>query len=179
MSQRRGICSYISLLIFIHRDIPLEGLWRRVPGASPDLNLGGAAHDDVVELLADHPEQPVQIHVEVVQVPLVRADVVVLLKEGVGQLRDDGIPVDVDDRLVAGLLLDDLEGTPGEVLRRDPPDVAVPLAEVAQEDERIPDLLQRLSVLRPSLPLLTSKCEMWQISSEVSATRLLKYLGTS
>lgn len=47
-----------------------------------------------------------QIHVEVVQVPLVRAGVVVLFKEGVGQLWDDGVPVNVDDRLVAGLLLE-------------------------------------------------------------------------
>ena len=83
-------------LILIHQDVPLEGLGRQVPGAPPDLYLREAAHDvvgdeDVVELLADHPEQPVQIHVEVVQVPLVRAGVVVLLKEGVGQLRDDGV----------------------------------------------------------------------------------------
>ena len=154
-----------------------------MPGAPPDLNLSGAAHDvvgdegpsagvagaelplpvgDVLhlavglhlgdyyvfELLADHPEQPVQIHVEVVQVPLVRAGVVVLFKEGVGQLRDDSVPVDVDDRLVAGLLLDDLEGAPREVLRRDPPDVALPLAEVAEEDEGVPDLLHRSLVLR-------------------------------
>ena len=42
---------------------------------------------------------------------------------------------------------------PLEVLGRYPHDVAVPLAKVAQEDERIPDLPQRLSVLRPSLHL--------------------------
>ena len=77
-------------------------------GAELPLPVGDVLHlavglhlgdDDVVELLADHPEQPVQIHVEVVQVPLVRAGVVVLFKEGVGQLRDDGVPVNVDDRL--------------------------------------------------------------------------------
>ena len=43
-----------------------------------------------------------------------------------GQLRGDGVPVDVNDRLVAGLLLDDLECAPREVLRSYPPDVAVP-----------------------------------------------------
>ena len=34
------------------------------------------------------------------------------------------------------------------MLRRDPPDVAVPLAEVAEEDEGAPDLLHRPLVLR-------------------------------
>ena len=87
-----------------HDVIGDEGPSACVAGVELPLPVGDVLHlavglhlgdDDIVELLADHPEQPVQIHIEVVRVPLVRAGVVVLLKEGVGQFRDDGVPVDV------------------------------------------------------------------------------------